>query len=92
MSALIDNPRAVGAGHAYGALVEAANEPSPEASPAVCEIANKLAAMTLFPEDAIALLDAVRAGVLRNNGHINLHQEIAEELATLADWLSKEQA
>lgn len=73
------------------AILEAANDARSLVSDEVVAIANSLSRMSLFPDDVAAVLDGLREGLLKH-GHIKLHQEIAEELATLADWLSKEQA
>ena len=71
------------------AILEAANDARSLVSNDVVEIANKLARTILWPDEVAAVLDGLREGLLKNDPHIKLHREIAEELATLADWISE---
>ena len=85
----IENLRVVSAAKAYEAITE---QPRPaELSHEVVSISNQLARMCLWPDEVQAVLDGLRDGLLKHNGHLPLHQDIAEELGTLSDWIGKEQ-
>lgn len=67
------------------AILEAANDARSLVSPAVVSIANQLARMSLFPDDAAAVLDGLREGLLRNQ-----FTDLAEEVARVADQAAQE--